>query len=458
MITKMKFLAALVGLLALFAPAPVIAQELVVNSCGAQSWVLGLSSKPFVFDKTGNLCTNASGGGGGGGGAITAASGAFASGSIASGAAVDLGAQADAACGTATGTCSAIALLKFLNTSVSGAIPAGTNVIGHVIVDTAPSTAVTGTFWQATQPVSGTFWQTTQPVSLATAPTTPVTGTFWQATQPVSIASLPSGAVTNAGTFAVQAAATLAAETTKVIGTVNQGGTWTVQPGNTANTTAWKVDGSAVTQPVSVASIPSHAVTNAGTFAVQTNGFTSWAGGTLGAMANYGTSPGTVLVPGVNNFQTGSTPIGAPADTVCATATGTCSLIALQKYSNSASPTLASQYPATAVPITASATGTTAATTATLTNVSGHTTYICGYSIRANATAAATVTDTITGVITATMSSILWVAPLASGIGIDENIFTPCIPASAVSTSIAVVSGAPGVGGMVSVRAWGYSL
>jgi hypothetical protein len=36
-------------------------------------------------------------------------------------------------------------------------------------------------------------------------------------------------------------------------GVVNalQSGTWTVQPGNTANTVAWKVDGSAVTQPVS---------------------------------------------------------------------------------------------------------------------------------------------------------------------------------------------------------------
>lgn len=43
--------------------------------------------------------------------------------------------------------------------------------------------------------------------------------------------------VDNGGTFAVQAA---------------QSGTWTVQPGNTANTTAWKVDGSAVTQPVSM--------------------------------------------------------------------------------------------------------------------------------------------------------------------------------------------------------------
>src|ERR1019366_5189945 len=31
---------------------------------------------------------------------------------------------------------------------------------------------------------------------------------------------------------------------------------------------------------------------------------TTWATGTLGAMANYGTSPGAVLVPGVNAFVT----------------------------------------------------------------------------------------------------------------------------------------------------------
>lgn len=51
-------------------------------------------------------------------------------------------------------------------------------LLGHVTIDNS-SIAVTGTFWQATQPVSGTFWQTTQPVS----------GTFWQATQPVSLAA-----------------------------------------------------------------------------------------------------------------------------------------------------------------------------------------------------------------------------------------------------------------------------
>lgn len=55
-----------------------------------------------------------------------------------------------------------------------------------VSIASMPSTPVTGTFWPATQPVSGTFWQATQPVSIASMPSTPVTGTFWQATQPVS--------------------------------------------------------------------------------------------------------------------------------------------------------------------------------------------------------------------------------------------------------------------------------
>lgn len=121
-------------------------------------------------------------------------------------------------------------------------------------------------------------------------------------------------------------------------------------------------------------------------------------------------------------------------------------------------PVAPTPYPATAVPITASATGTTGATTATLTNVSGHKTYICGFSIRANATAAATGNSTVTGVITGTMNFTQWTAPTASGIGVTEETFSPCIPASAVNISIAVVSAAPGTGGVVSVSAWGYSI
>lgn len=61
-------------------------------------------------------------------------------------------------------------------------------------------------------------------------------------------------AATGQGTMADSLPVVIASDQTAV--PVSQSGTWTVQPGNTANTTAWKVDGSAVTQPVSAASLP----------------------------------------------------------------------------------------------------------------------------------------------------------------------------------------------------------
>ena len=109
-----------------------------------------------------------------------------------------------------------------------------------VLASNQSALAVTGTFWQATQPVSGTFWQATQPISVTTLPlpagastestlaavsgklpatigqkvlatsvavaiasdqsVIPVSGTFWQATQPISVATLPlpAGAATSA--------------------------------------------------------------------------------------------------------------------------------------------------------------------------------------------------------------------------------------------------------------------
>jgi hypothetical protein len=90
------------------------------------------------------------------------------------------------------------------------------------------------------------------------------------ASRPVVIASNQS-AVPVSGTVAVSAVS----GTSTVSGTVaaTQSGTWTVQPGNTANTTAWKVDGSAVTQPIS------GAVTQSGTWTVQpgnTANTTAW--------------------------------------------------------------------------------------------------------------------------------------------------------------------------------------
>lgn len=145
---------------------------------------------------------------------------------------------------------------------------------------------------------------------------------------------------------------------------------------------------------------------------------------------------------------------GAKADSPY-TGSGSASIVATLKgiYANQGLP-----YPPGSTPITASATGTTGATTATLAaNVSLHT-YVCGFSIRANAAAAATANATVTGVVTGTLNYTQWTAPNASGVGTTEQTFLPCIISSAINTGIAVISAAPGTGGVVSVSAWGYQL
>lgn len=114
--------------------------------------------------------------------------------------------------------------------------PTGTQTVSGTITLSGTSTvtasgplAVTGTFWQTTQPVSGTFFQATQPVS----------GTFWQSTQPISAASLPlpTGASTAAKQPALGTAGSASADVLSVQGI--------------ASMTPLKVDGSAVVQPIS---------------------------------------------------------------------------------------------------------------------------------------------------------------------------------------------------------------
>jgi hypothetical protein len=93
--------------------------------------------------------------------------------------------------------------------TIGSALPAGTSRIGVVTIGGGTVTIGAGTSQigsvtasiSGTVPVSGTFFQATQPVSLTTVPTHGVTianttvtvnGTFYQATQPVSLASLPA--------------------------------------------------------------------------------------------------------------------------------------------------------------------------------------------------------------------------------------------------------------------------
>lgn len=93
----------------------------------------------------------------------------------------------------------------------------------------------------------------------------------------------------------------------------SQSGTWTVQPGNTANTTAWKVDGSAVTQPVQGGKTNNNAApgaTNVGALTGLANAAVpTWTEGNLAALSvdlsgNQRTTLGTALSQAIDSILT----------------------------------------------------------------------------------------------------------------------------------------------------------
>jgi hypothetical protein len=92
------------------------------------------------------------------------------------------------------------------------------------------------------------------PSGAATAAKQPALGTAGSAsTDVITVQGIASGTAQPVSDGGGSLTVDDGAGSLTVDGTVaaTQSGTWTVQPGNTANTTAWKVDGSAVTQPVS---------------------------------------------------------------------------------------------------------------------------------------------------------------------------------------------------------------
>ena len=92
------------------------------------------------------------------------------------------------------------------STPVSSAAPLQVSLANTGANGTA--IAVSGTFWQATQPVSGTFWQATQPVSLASLPA------LASGTNTIGAVEITDG--TN-GNAAVKAASTAAAGADKAL-------------------------------------------------------------------------------------------------------------------------------------------------------------------------------------------------------------------------------------------------
>jgi hypothetical protein len=101
------------------------------------------------------------------------------------------------------------------------------------------------------------------PVNIASDQTVPVSGTFWQSTQPISASNLPlpNGAATSARQPAVGIAGIAPNEVLTIQGI--------------AGMNALKVDGSSITQPISVATLP--LPTNAATASNQVTGNNSLA-------------------------------------------------------------------------------------------------------------------------------------------------------------------------------------
>lgn len=113
-------------------------------------------------------------------------------------------------------------------------------------------------------------------------------------------------------------------------------------------------------------------------------------------------------------------------------------------------------YTAAQTPITVSSIGTTGSANAILPGVAGKTTYICGWTVDSDATAASAGAMNVQGTIVATLNYRMTTAANSAGTATKAQIYTPCIPASAVNTQIAVVTAAPGAGGNVAISAWGY--
>jgi hypothetical protein len=145
------------------------------------------------------------------------------------------------------------------STEITDLATVGTNTTrttaGTSAANALPVQGVTG---GVAVPVSGTFWQATQPVSLAGLPAlasgSNTIGAVTQASGPWTVnwtqlagtaLGAPSNYGTSPGAIEVQGVNAFVTNTPAV----TESGTWTVQPGNTANTTAWLVTGTGGTFP-----------------------------------------------------------------------------------------------------------------------------------------------------------------------------------------------------------------
>lgn len=108
-----------------------------------------------------------------------------------------------------------------------------------------------------------------------------------------------------------------------------------------------------------------------------------------------------------------------------------------------------------AAQITGNAAGTTGAVVGTLTGAVNKTTYICGFDVSSVGGTAPSGPITLAGLIG---SSMVYQVPINATGGqiLVSRTFFPCLPASAVNTSITVTTTAAAGATAVNVNSWGY--
>lgn len=283
----------------------------------------------------------------------------------------------------------------------------------------------------------------------------------------------PNGQATMANSAPVviasnQSAVPVTLTSTTITGTVaaTQSGTWTVQPGNTANTTAWKVDGSAVTQPVSAASLP--LPTGAATSAAQTTMATNQTNGTQQTKLTDGTNVMAVKAASTAPLTTDPAAVftlspNSPGLVILGQTTKAASVPVTLASDQGSIGALSSDYPSGATPVVATSGNVAAAVaSATLSGTSGKTTYITGFQITGSGATIGVVVDvTVTNLI----GSITYhyeYAAIAGALLMNTPLivnFSKPIPASAQNTSIVVSCPSLGTGNTNnSVNAMGYQL
>jgi len=134
--------------------------------------------------------------------------------------------------------------------TISGAIPAGANTIGAVTVSGTPSVSLSGTSAVNVSQVGGSGITLGQALAAASLPVV-LTAAQVSTLTPVSTVTIGGTLPSGSNTIGAVSVSSLPALTSgsNTIGAVNavQSGTWTIQPGNTANTTPWLVAPQATT-------------------------------------------------------------------------------------------------------------------------------------------------------------------------------------------------------------------